>query len=112
MERISKTRTHEPIHEKTKKTLGKPISTLQYKILWLRRIWRLIQRPHLHLIIFNLPIKPENIVPKENTKDGNTLYYCPEIEKVWGQGKVVLAHVNWSTCAYVARYVTKKEQVK
>lgn len=66
------------------------------------------KRPHFHLIIFNLPIKQENIRPKKNTRDGNTLYECDEIEKIWGRGKIVIAHVNWSTCAYVARYVTKK----
>lgn len=66
------------------------------------------KRPHYHLILFNLPIKPEDIKVWKNTKDGNTLYKCPKIEQIWKKGAVVLANVNWSTCAYVARYVTKK----
>ena len=31
-----------------------------------------------------------------------------ELEEIWGKGIIVAAEVNWNTCAYVARYVTKK----
>ena len=65
-------------------------------------------RDHFHEIMFNLPIKPSMLKYYKTTKDGNILYTCPEIEKIWGKGFVTIAHMNWSTAAYVARYVTKK----
>ena len=42
------------------------------------------------------------------TDQGFTLYKCPELEEIWNRGNVLLSSVTWETCAYVARYVTKK----
>lgn len=64
------------------------------------------QRPHYHGIFFNLPIYSF----KFHEYNGNyePLWRIPELEEIWGKGMVVAAQVNWNTCAYVARYVTKK----
>lgn len=67
------------------------------------------QRPHYHAIMFNLPIKPENLkVYKIDKATGNVTYTCKEIEDIWGKGFITIGEVNWDTCAYVARYVMKK----
>lgn len=65
-------------------------------------------RPHFHGIYFNLPIKPSMLKYYKTTPNGDVLYTCPEIEKIWKKGFVVIGHMTWETAAYVARYVTKK----
>lgn len=64
-------------------------------------------RPHLHIIAFNnsLPdLKPHRDVKTRNKDvfDSNVL------KDVWKKGRVGVSPANWETCAYVARYVTKK----
>lgn len=63
-------------------------------------------RPHYHAIMYNLPLK--EIIFHEYNENHEALYRCPELEKIWGKGLIVAANVNWNTCAYVARYITKK----
>ena len=65
-------------------------------------------RDHFHEIMFNMPISIKDLKFYKTTSDGNVLYTCPIIEKIWGKGFVTIGHMNWSTAAYVARYVTKK----
>lgn len=72
-------------------------------------------RPHYHLIIFNLNLDESKFIwqnaQRANIK-GKEVWYriarCPEIEERWQNGFVMVGSVNWSTCAYVSRYVTKK----
>lgn len=65
-------------------------------------------RPHFHALMFNFPIKPQLLKFYKNTPDGNQLYTCPLLEKIWGKGFVVIGQFTWETAAYTARYVTKK----
>lgn len=66
------------------------------------------QRPHYHILGFNLPIF--DIIPLKRTKTNDQLYYSPTVEKIWGKGNVWIGEVNWNTCAYVARYIMKKQK--
>ena len=66
------------------------------------------ERPHYHAIMFNFPIKPEMLKFWKYNGLHEPLYICPELEKLWGKGYIVVGEVSWSSCAYVARYVTKK----
>lgn len=70
------------------------------------------QRPHYHLIMFNLPLKAKDLKVYKANKDGTILYTHPIIEKIWGKGFITIAQVNWDTCAYTARYVMKKMKGK
>lgn len=65
-------------------------------------------RAHYHIIFYNLPILEQMIRFHEYNENYEPLYRLTEIEEIWGKGIVVAASVNWNTCAYVARYVTKK----
>ena len=65
-------------------------------------------RPHLHAILFNVPLDSEKLVRWSTTSQGFTLYKCPELEELWCRGNVLVSPVSWETCAYTARYVTKK----
>lgn len=77
-------------------------------------------RPHYHAIIFGIGIDdfPDRI-PKGVNELGQQYYIVPELEKCWhefdekkndlgSRGFVLASDVSYATCAYVARYVTKK----
>lgn len=65
-------------------------------------------RSHYHSIMFNMPIPVEQMRFHEYNENHEPMYRCIELEKIWGKGMIVAAEVNWNTCAYVARYITKK----
>lgn len=68
-------------------------------------------RPHYHAIVYDLPIKPDELKELKRER-GFTYYDCPWLQKVWGKGYIIVCGVSWETCAYVARYVTKKRKGK
>lgn len=63
-------------------------------------------RPHYHLIIFG-----PNCQLEENGSNalGNKYYTSPQIEQSWTLGFHSIAPASWRTCAYVARYILKKQ---
>lgn len=62
-------------------------------------------RPHYHVIYFNVPL--DDLVFFK--RDSKFVYYIsPTIERLWPFGNHLIAHVDFGTCAYVSRYVTKK----
>lgn len=63
-------------------------------------------RPHYHAIVFNFC--PNDLVPIRNTDHG-MLFTSPTIASLWGKGFVTIGAVTFETCAYVARYVVKKQ---
>lgn len=69
-------------------------------------------RPHYHLIIFNTPIKPEELEYFFTNKEGDKIYLCEKIQKIWGKGQITVGEVTWNSAAYVARYVMKKRKGK
>lgn len=65
-------------------------------------------RPHYHLILFGIP----DDVPLEFLKydrHGFPLFHSPLLSDCWKKGFVVIGAVNFEACAYVARYVLKKQ---
>lgn len=87
-------------------------------------------RPHYHVILFGLHIDDLQLYEEHV---GDFPYYTSErLQKVWDsgldnwidlkyiskggitplatRGMVIIAPVNWQTCAYVARYVIKKQK--
>lgn len=65
-------------------------------------------RPHYHMIVFGLPIEKDDLIFKFANENYQPIYECPKIAKIWGKGIVSVGKVTFSSCAYVARYVTKK----
>lgn len=87
-------------------------------------------RPHYHAIIFGLELY--DLIPWSRNELGQQYYRSPFLEEVWSIrkaptrhgsvnilcadpeyffepiGHVCVAEVSWETCAYVARYCTKK----
>lgn len=68
------------------------------------------QRPHYHDIIYNLP---NELIGKlrswPDSEPGAPLWTSDTLSQFWPYGFTVLGEVNWQTCAYVARYVMKKQ---
>lgn len=65
-------------------------------------------RPHYHGIYFDLPLDFTHMKVWSRTEQGFTLYTLDELNDIWSNGRVIIAPVSWDTCAYTARYVTKK----
>ena len=75
-------------------------------------------RPHYHLIIFGWYPEESDIVPVGKNDLGQVYYGSQTIAETWAvkdeDGKKhslgfhVVAECEWNSCAYVARYVTKK----
>lgn len=63
-------------------------------------------RPHYHMILFGYD--PPDKEFYKLSKDGFMYYTSPTLNKLWGKGFVIVADVTFESCAYVARYVTKK----
>ena len=57
-------------------------------------------RPHYHGIYFNLPIHDLELY-KESA--GNKYYRSKTIEKIWGNGMIIIANVTFESCGYVDR---------
>lgn len=66
-------------------------------------------RPHYHCILFGIGLDDVgDLVPHGRNELGQQYYICPRLSKTWSRGFVLVSDVSWKTCAYVARYVTKK----
>ncbi|UPW41762.1 replication initiator protein [Peromfec virus RodF7_15] len=66
----------------------------------------LSQRPHYHLILFNVQIPDLEYFKKCNC---NTYYTSGLVSDIWKKGYVIIGDVTFESAAYVARYVTKKQ---
>lgn len=65
-------------------------------------------RPHYHLILFNFDVKDKKYYKK--SKKGFDMFHSEEIEQIWSKGHIELNDVTPETCAYVARYILKKQK--
>lgn len=73
-------------------------------------------RPHYHAIVFGLHLP--DLVPWKRSTQGFQYFNSPSLQRTWSVkdskgsyaplGYAVVAPVTWETCAYTARYVTKK----
>lgn len=67
------------------------------------------KRPHYHAILFGLHLN--DLEKYKTVREGDsyyTYYNSPSLQETWPNGFVVVGEVTWESCAYVARYVTKK----
>lgn len=64
-------------------------------------------RPHYHAICFGLALD-DLVFYKYDFATGSSLYMSPKLSAIWEKGNVIVGAATWESCAYVARYVTKK----
>lgn len=74
-----------------------------------------LSRPHYHIILFGFDFSAklryrgqENSYEHWRTKDGNKYYVSSLLNQLWGVGHAELGEVNYQTCLYVSKYITKK----
>lgn len=67
------------------------------------------KRPHYHAIIFGLHFSDLMI---HTVRNGFQYYRSPTLEKLWPFGFSLIGSVTFESCAYVARYVMKKQMGK
>lgn len=66
-------------------------------------------RPHFHCILFGFDFSFDRYLFKpKGSKLSFPTFRSPTLEKLWPYGNSLIGDVSWETCAYVARYVTKK----
>lgn len=63
------------------------------------------KRPHHHAIIYGWEPTDKILISKENEIP---LYTSPELEKIWGKGKIAWGELTFDSAAYVARYCVEK----
>lgn len=67
-------------------------------------------RPHFHILAFNLPPLPD--LKYWFTTDQHEKVFHSDIlqNKIWKKGICSVGELTWNSCAYVARYVVKKQK--
>lgn len=66
----------------------------------------LFKRPHYHAILFGVDFPDRKLY---KIKDGMRYYNSDFIRELWPYGFNVITDVTFDTCAYVARYIMKKQ---
>lgn len=68
-------------------------------------------RPHYHVLMYGLHI-PDLTYFKTDKETGNEYYLSEYVQKAWGMGNIIIGKLSWNSCAYVSRYVMKKQMGK
>jgi hypothetical protein len=66
-------------------------------------------RPHYHAIIFGMDFEDKELF---QVRDEIRLYTSENLAQLWPYGFSTIGTVTMESCAYVARYVTKKQKGK
>lgn len=69
-------------------------------------------RPHYHAILMNCPLDVNQFYDFHIDERYKMHWKTPELEKLWPNGMIDVAEVEWSSAAYVARYCMKKLHTK
>ncbi len=69
------------------------------------------RRPHYHVILYGLDLSDFKDLQLKGTNELGDPYFISNFlaDEIWKNGFCLLASVSWKTCAYVARYVKKKD---
>lgn len=65
-----------------------------------------LSRPHYHAIIFGHAFDDLEQLPQK--EHGHTVFYSPQLEKLWSHGYVTVGEATLASARYVASYVHKK----
>lgn len=66
-------------------------------------------RPHYHLLVFNHSLPDVKFYSK---RDGFQFYTSELLDSSWKNGNCIVGDLTWESCAYVSRYVMKKQKGK
>ena len=65
-------------------------------------------RPHYHAGVFNF--WPTDAKPFNISKHGDQYYTSETLNRIWGNGYVIIGRLDYESAAYIARYTMKKLQ--
>lgn len=65
-------------------------------------------RPHIHSILFGLPLDDSELIPFGKSETGDPYYICPRLQSIWNRGNISIEPANYYTFKYVSSYVTSK----
>lgn len=88
------------------KRLRKAIHPIKVRYMACGEYGEQLGRPHYHVILFGYDFPDK--VPFKKTGSGCQTYISLQLEHLWGHGMTNIGDVTFESCAYVARYVTKK----
>jgi len=66
-------------------------------------------RPHYHLAIFNAFLPDDDLTFHSRNALSQPIYESQFFSKIWRHGFSSVGELNWSSAAYMARYITKKQ---
>jgi len=66
-----------------------------------------IARPHFHVILFGFAFQDKT---NHTVRRGNQVYRSELLERTWTKGFSEIGNVTFKSCAYVARYIIKKQK--
>ncbi|AXF52762.1 MAG: replication initiator protein [Microviridae sp.] len=92
--------------QKFMKRLRKCISPVKVRYFACSEYGSKSLRPHYHVIIFGWEPPDKEIIRKGPA--GSWYYKSCLLERLWPFGYSLVGDATWKSCAYVARYVTKK----
>lgn len=90
------------------KRLRKCFSDAKIRFFYCGEYGECTKRPHYHMIVFGLPLKESELEFLTTTKQGDNLWKCDLLDRIWKNGHVTVGQVSIQSCAYVARYCMKK----
>ena len=67
------------------------------------------RRPHYHAIMFGIDFAAiGDAYGHHQTPEGHTVWQSQLLDRLWHRGRCEVGSVTFESCAYVARYITKK----
>jgi len=64
------------------------------------------QRAHYHMLAYGYDPRDKKTAGKN--RDGQRLWTSESLNRIWGNGNVIIGEVTFESAAYVARYIMKK----
>lgn len=65
------------------------------------------RRPHFHVALFGHDFRADRLVYSSGVQ-GDTLYESSTLSGVWSLGRHAIGDLSFESCAYIARYITKR----
>lgn len=67
-------------------------------------------RPHYHAIVYGIGLSDFSDLEYRGCNERKDPFYSSRVmSDIWSNGFILMSDVTWKTCAYVARYVLKKQ---
>ena len=67
-------------------------------------------RPHYHAIVYGIGLSDFSDLEYRGCNERKDPFYSSRVmSHIWSNGFILMSDVTWKTCAYVARYVLKKQ---